>query len=356
MEGKKNTPPLSTIYLYITENCNQNCVHCWVNPQTKYNYGTTKKQYNFLKEFKKTFLDAMKLGLKKIKITGGEPFLFSELFDLLDWLREKNIFVSIESNGTLIDKDEAEFLKHFGVRRVSVSLDGPEEIHDSIRNSKGAFDSTTKAIKKLVAAEINVEVIMSIYKKNAKFLSGVVELCDELNVNALKINPIISVGRSKLLKENNELLSIEEILQMFKSFVLKSKFKVPIYFDIPPVFYPLSYLKTRLCTCNICNLLGILADGRVSICGIGYTTDLVLGNIKSDSILKLWQNNEILKEIREKIPSGLQGICKKCILKFYCLGKCRALAYSNYKSLYAPLPFCQEAYERGIFPSSKLIY
>jgi radical SAM protein with 4Fe4S-binding SPASM domain len=103
--------------------------------------------------------------------------------------------------------------------------------------------------------------------------------------------------------------------------------------------------------CNVHNILGIIANGEISLCGIGVTTkDLVFGNMNNDSIKQIWQTNHILKKIREEIPNDLDGICGNCIHKYTCLGVCIASNYQSSKKINSANYFCERAEEINLFP------
>jgi radical SAM protein with 4Fe4S-binding SPASM domain len=158
--------------------------------------------------------------------------------------------------------------------------------------------------------------------------------------------------------QREETLKVKEIIEFYQNLLKEAaKSSLRIIFDIPPAFKPIKNMRIEnMTTCGIFNILGILGDGTISICGIGSNVNtLRLGRIKIDPIKDIWENHPVLKEIRENIPNQLTGICGRCMLKCYCLGKCRAEAYYTNGSLNAPLSFCQTAYEEGFFPGSRII-
>jgi radical SAM protein with 4Fe4S-binding SPASM domain len=130
-----------------------------------------------------------------------------------------------------------------------------------------------------------------------------------------------------------------------------------IIFDLPAAFRSIEDIKHRgLNNCRVLNILGILANGDFSICGIGQTVaELRMGNLSQDSIVEVWHHHPVLKELRQSLTGKLKGACGGCIFKFQCLGSCRANAYFLTKDLCAPYFLCQEYFESGLFPSSRYI-
>lgn len=167
-------------------------------------------------------------------------------------------------------------------------------------------------------------------------------------------------GRGKDFFADKKNLSVEELLSIDRWIEEELSLKydtIDICFDIPTGLKSLkSITSSQLYECNILNIIGILADGSISLCGIGQTeTDLVMGNIIKDDIRNVWQNHHLLKRLREELPENLEGICSQCIFKFRCLGACRASAYSLTGDLNSPFFLCDEAYKNGIFPKSRMI-
>lgn len=346
---------LSTLYLYLSGRCNLNCRHCWINPEFT---GQEQKDGGInYPDLKKAIIEAREVGLSSVKLTGGEPFLYEHILDLMKWLKENALGIDIETNGTLIGEEEAQVMKDCGVSNIAVSLDGSTaEIHEAMRKVDGCFARAVNGIKKAVERGLNLQIIFSVWKKNEKDLENTVLLAKELGAKSFKINIVSYTSRGEKMKERGELLSLEEVLGLREPVrALSKKLKFSICLDIPLAFFPVSQIEENLSKCPIKNILGIIGDGSVSLCGIGTTVkELVMGNISRDSIAQIWHNSQILKSIREDIPGKLEGVCGKCIFKNYCLGKCRAQAYWDDKSFLAPLDFCQEAYGKGLFPRTRI--
>jgi radical SAM protein with 4Fe4S-binding SPASM domain len=72
-------------------------------------------------------------------------------------------------------------------------------------------------------------------------------------------------------------------------------------------------------------------------------------------VAKLWRENDVLNSIRENLPHKLRGICSTCMFKNYCLGYCIALTFYENGDLFEGYPFCQQAFEQGLFPSNRIV-
>ena len=304
------------------------------------------------------------LGMRSLKITGGEPFLYDSFMGLLEYLKKKKkrqkLYLYIETNGTLIDRRMASSLAKAGMKFASVSIDGDNaDTHDTMRGVKGAFRKAWQAAKFMIAEDIPVQIITAVYRGNVGQFENVARMAEDIKAESLKANIINIMGRGAEMAENNELLSIEEALELNKKIdgEYRKKFNLRLCSSLPVAFRSFGrMLKEKTTFCGIKGLLGILATGKVSICGIGEEIEeLVLGDARTDAIKNIWSESPLLWNIRDSLPSGLGGVCKICVFKNYCLGHCVAHTYYRNGSFTAPFWLCQEAYERGLFPKTRLL-
>ena len=352
--------PLNTLYLNPTKYCNLCCRHCWIAPPVKDKLIGEDDEMS-IDETIAIIAEAIKLGLTAVKLTGGEPLLREDLEKLLEYCYKKNIKVTIETNGTLVTKEMAGMLETFRVSHISVSLDSSqEEAHDRFRGKKGAFAKAIEGIKNLKSKGFSPQVIMTLYRENMAAFGEFLDLMKQLEIDNIKVNVISPIGKGSDLVESGLAPSVKEVLDFAGTIDrLRKDFKGKIHLDVPIAFKSIDEIKFKgHPACAIKSILGILSDGRVSICGVGYVDDsLIFGNLRKDpsALADIWRNTVILKEIREELSSRLEGVCGICVFKKRCLGSCRAAAYYNTGNLYEPCWFCQEAYDKGMFPTTRLI-
>jgi SynChlorMet cassette radical SAM/SPASM protein ScmF len=348
------TPPLVEMYLYLTGSCNLKCRHCWIAPT----YGTTAGTHLPWAELRQIIEQAMPLGLRRVKLTGGEPFLHPDINRMLYDLCEMKLAIRMETNGTLIGEPEARALAACQVA-FSISLDGPiAALHDYLRGVPGSFDRTLKGIEHLRRAGASFEVIVSLHRKNHDCLPAMVAFAERLGARSLKINPVNGIARSETMAAAGDLLTFDEILAAHRALgeTMKTS-RIPVVFDLPPVFRSTRELAAcGFCTCGILNILGVLADGRASLCGIGsHTPELDFGDLRGEGVEHVWKNHPILQSLRDNVPANLSGICGRCIFRNYCLGKCIAQVFYETKGLFGGYSFCQWAYDNGRFPPSRVV-
>ncbi|HUH65558.1 MAG TPA: SPASM domain-containing protein, partial [Syntrophales bacterium] len=206
---------------------------------------------------------------------------------------------------------------------------------------------------------INTQLIMTLYNDNVGEIERLLDLASKMKVSSIKINPIMPTGRGKKLFENCENIEFSDLIKIDRWIEedLVSKYDLDIHFDIPIGLKSLKRIKSRqLFECNILNIIGVLSDGTISICGIGQTeAALNMGNIAVDDLREIWANSPILRRLRKDIPRNLEGICGRCIFKFRCRGACRACAYSMTGDFKSPFFVCEKAHEKGLFLESRMI-
>jgi radical SAM protein with 4Fe4S-binding SPASM domain len=143
---------ISSVMLELTYSCNEMCLHCY-NPgatrnKTEKNGRGTRKEMT-IEEYKKLIDDLDELGVYKITLTGGEPFVKSEVWELLDYISSKNIAIDIFTNGQKIESYIEKLLSYYP-RLIGLSLySGTPEIHDKITRVKGSFNKTINVIQQL---------------------------------------------------------------------------------------------------------------------------------------------------------------------------------------------------------------
>jgi SynChlorMet cassette radical SAM/SPASM protein ScmF len=346
--------PLTQIYFYLTQDCNLRCRHCWIVPKAA---GDNQARRALPLDFFRSIIDQAKsLGLSGVKLTGGEPLIHPQIYDILNCIRENDLSLSVETNGVRCTPELAKQMSAAKQPSVSVSLDSPTpEIHEWLRGVTGCFKAATRGICNLVEAGTRPQVIMTIFRKNVHQMEELVRLAESLGASSVKFNIMQPTGRGEDLWRNGEAVEIEELLDL-GNWVETS---IPLFFSHPMAFRPLSKMFGEggcgCGTCGIRSVLGVLGDGSYALCGIGETVpQLVFGHAASDSLEDVWNNTDLLKELREGLPERLQGICRDCLLKGRCLGHCVAQSYYRCSTLWASQWYCEEAARIGQFPKTRL--
>jgi SynChlorMet cassette radical SAM/SPASM protein ScmF len=352
--------PLNTIYFYLTRGCNLRCRHCWITPK----FQTEEDQYPSLDlDLFRSILDqAQPLGLSSVKFTGGEPLIHPRINELLTEVQSRGLSFSMETNGVACTWDLARRLKACSGAHVSVSLDGTDaETHEWVRGVAGCFDKALEGIKNLVSVGFRPQIIMSVMRRNRDQMESVVRLAEASGAGSVKFNIVQPTARGEQMHNNNETLTIEELVDLGRWVEndLAPRSQIQLFHSHPAAFRPLGKIfgsdGDGCGVCGIKGILGVLGDGTYALCGIGETVpELVFGHAAKDKLEDIWNDTPLLQEIREGLPKKFKGLCGDCLMKASCLGSCLAQNYYSTRDLWSPYWYCQEAHEHGLFPLSRL--
>jgi SynChlorMet cassette radical SAM/SPASM protein ScmF len=351
-------PRLNTYYVYLTTGCNLACQHCWIAPPYQKNGSTGGHlEYNLLVD---AIEQGMPLGLAAVKLTGGEPLLHPEFCEIVSYVNQKDLGLIIETNGILITESLAQFLKKQDVSiHISISIDGATaKTHDPFRGVKGSFDKAMQGIEYMAKVGFKPEIIMSLHSGNVDEIEQFVKLAEEAGAGSVKFNLIQPSGRGHTLSTRNQFLDVEKLIEIGNWIRqdLQPHCKIRLAYSWPVAFYGIKeLLNYSHYACNIFNILGILATGHLAMCGIGIqVSELCYGHLGNDNIFDIWTTHPMLRKLREKVPSQLEGICGQCIFRDQCLGSCIAQNYHMANRLTSAFWFCQKADSMGLFPVERL--
>ncbi len=297
IQKRSLVPSLRSILTHITEKCNLSCVHCYLGKKSN-----KELDMNILLNLIQQFDDLQGL---KILISGGEPLLYSKIFDFLKKIQKYRIRRVLLSNGVLIDDSAAQKLKKY-VHEVQISIDGMKS-HDSFRKKEGAFEDAIQAIKTLKKYGVTVSVGTMIHKENIKELPSLQEILQKLNVDSWILDAPSLAG--EFLKNKNFQVSIESAGEALKNFGWGTQFE-----DLSNVY---------ACGAHLC---AVMTNGDIAKCGFFY--DNPVGNIKYDTLESCWK--KIISQYIWKLDT-LNCYKLGCPYLAECRGGCRyrALQYTG---------------------------
>ncbi len=314
---------------HLTDRCNLACTHCYQEGAK-----TAEMSLSQVKAVIEEIADMIEIwswnyGIDfspSLNITGGEPFLHRDIFEILEELRRRRFEIFLLSNGTLINKDKARFLSWLGMKGVQVSIEGPEEIHDSIRG-RGSFASSLRGIEHLVNEGVMVSLNVTLSDINADRLPDMVALSSSLGVQRLGFSRLVPYGRGAELMdrilERDRVRDLYQRIFSIESDGLKIVTGDPLASQMFRSSNSLDEGTVPLggCAAGISGLT-LLPDGTVLPC---RRLPVPIGNVKKDSLREIWAISEVLNAIRDK--SRYKGKCGKCRKWANCRG-CRAIAYA----------------------------
>jgi AdoMet-dependent heme synthase len=277
-----------------------------------------------------------------VHFTGGEPLLYKGVWEVIAYSKGMGYGVAMMTNGSLIEKDTADRASQLGVSDIQISLEGPPDLHDSIRG-KGSFAEAALGVERLVQAGNRVSANVTLSRLNVNQIKETTEVAGNMGFYGIGYSRVVPCGRGKSLL--NHLLTSEEIkfaYQQIRSLNSES-FEVvsgdPLagtLLDVKPS--PGCGLTLSGCSAGFSGVT-ITSDGSVMPC---RRIGLVAGNLKHKSLREIWASSDLLWNLRAR--ENYKGKCGACDFWPSCRG-CRAVAY-NYSvaqgkpDLFADDPQC----------------
>ena len=339
---------LHTVHFNTTRRCNLNCTFC-------YNNASSKAAPNLPLDTITAIADDIKaLGVKRVVLSGGEPFVRKNWQAILDLFVQAAERVSFSTNGTMIDERKAAILSEYENLSFLLSIDGSENYHDKVRGKDGTHKKAVRALKALKKHNLPVEVNATMCRNNLSEAAYLTRLARDLDIQ-VRLSLLHANGRGK--KQKKLLLQAKEILHLREYCkIMKSK-GVKIYLNLPPLLqYGEDIIPTLGASCGwAVNFCGILANGDVSICGVAVDEpSLVAGNVRTQRFADIWNDAALFKKTRSFKAADLKGVCGKCPFINLCGGACRLSAYRTTGDFLAPYELCQQFYEKNLIKKEVL--
>jgi radical SAM protein with 4Fe4S-binding SPASM domain len=300
----------------ITRRCNLNCITCFVRHGKGRNKELTKLQiYDIID-------DAREFYGESIHLTGGEPFVHPDIFDVIEYGRKSGYQnVIINTNGTLLNEDNIRRLREFGgFLHLTVSLDGFEELNDKVRG-RGVFKRVTDSLRLCEKHKINFSIMSVVTRTLLDSLGSWIDylLSEFPTLEGIHLIPVgdVSGGVQDSLTEylgNTEILKLGMLVA---SYILDNKpvtvIDYPIInlvlmrFGVPiDKIFQCMALRRRIC---------VQANLDITPC---HPVSYPLGSFKRGAFREI-RDSELYKKISERDYE----MCSDCEYKAIC-GNCRA--------------------------------
>ncbi|HYQ48677.1 MAG TPA: radical SAM protein, partial [Thermodesulfovibrionales bacterium] len=259
-------------------------------------------------------------------VTGGEPFLRTDLYDILSAMRSKGFGISLLTNGTMIDSIRARRLADLGVNGIQISIEGPEHIHDAIRG-KGSFARSSEGIRHLLDHGHTVTINATLSEINAGSFADLIDIASAMGVQRLGFSRLVPSGRGKQMIHRS--LSSERVKQLYEEIFsvqcegLEIVTGDPVASQIscvPPDGSAAS-VASGGCAAGISGLT-FLADGTITPC---RRLPVPIGNLRTDALREVWATSDVLEMLRDR--TRYRNRCGSCRRWSTCRG-CRAIAYA----------------------------
>jgi len=337
-DGHAGRLPEGVVY-EATMRCNLHCEFCYVG--TLLNIEGEWREEMPLDVLRRAFPE--QAGLQ-VSLTGGEIFMRKDILGVMDVFREKGYVCGyLTTNGTIISDERAEalatlasqgFLKH-----ISVSIDGPGELHDKARGVAGTFERTAEGLKRLQAAAarlhapLRVSVNTTVAHETLDALSSMVDVAVDLGVDAIGLNHLMYSTPDEVA-ETVRLIGGDTDASAISTFVTEDPGVDPvrvrrqvdalaakcrergIRFDmrpkvkagiLEPYYTPGSALEGRC--------LYPFLYARVSFSGKAYFCPFIrveVGDLTTQSLEEVWTGERYVSLRRTLVENGIFPVCRRC--------------------------------------------
>lgn len=323
-------PKRLSLQWHITGRCNLRCSHC-------YDTGEHQDEIPFAEL--RAILDDYRTLIESwdipghINITGGEPFIRDDFFDLLEAIgpSSKRLGFGILTNGTLIGKPEAERLKRLGCRFVQVSLEGDETVNDSIRGSN-SFRGILRAVRTLRRARIRTMVSFTAGRYNRGSFPAAARRVRSAGADMIWADRMIPLGADGADVAN--MLTAGEVAEFFESmFETRKRFirwpfsRTSVFMHRALQFAPLLRHGERDVVPYRCsagrNLLAVMPDGTVLPC---RRMPIVVGRVPDEGLIDIYYRSALMAKLRRRALTATG--CEGCAHGESCNGGLRCLSYA----------------------------
>ncbi len=328
--GSDHRPAL--ISWNLTKRCNLKCPHCYMEAGKKAEKELTTEECIAL-------LDEMQgLGTEMVILTGGEPLLRKDIYDIASEASGRGMWVVMGTNGVLLTERVALRMIECGVRGVAISLDSIDPAkHNAFRGGPNAWEHSVRALEVCKAVGLEVLVQTTVMDMNRDEIPRLIDFTRAKGAWSFNLYFLVQTGRGQRMNDlsataTEALLSdLVEAQERYKPMLVRSK--------CSPQFKRIAYqkqlggLESGGCMAGT-EYCRITPDGDVTPCP--YMT-VSAGNVREQSFSEIWRTSPVLLALRD--PERLGGRCGACEYKELC-GGCRCRAYAAYDDYLAEDPAC----------------
>lgn len=322
----------SLISWNLTKKCNLRCPHCYMEAGRKAEDElATEECLELIGEMKA-------LGTEMLILTGGEPLLRKDIYEIARYASDQRIWVVMGTNGVLITDRVAEKMVACGVKGVGISIDSLDPAkHNSFRGGPDAWEYSVKALDICRAHGLEVLVQTTIMDMNYAEVPRLIEFAREKGAWSFNLYFLVQTGRGQEMNDlsaegTEEMLSyLVGVQDQHKPMLVRSK--------CAPHFKRISYerglggLESGGCMAGS-EYCRITPEGNVTPCP--YMT-VVAGNVREKSFTEIWESSPVLLQLRD--ARNLKGRCGVCEFNELC-GGCRCRAYAAFGDYLHEDPAC----------------
>jgi len=312
--SEKNIPLSASFEL--TYQCNHKCIHCYQPSPHQAEDELTTVQIKYILQ---QLADAQCLFLA---LTGGEPLLHKDFWEIAEYAFRKNFVVTLQTNGSLLTRSSIDRIKELNFLQVHISLLGADsKTHDAITGYPGSFGKVIKATQALIEKGITVFLKVTLIKENVNQLRQIDRLVK--NLGALVVFSPTIFPCSDCAKHVLDYRISDTDLKKAFTYLAKKDKNTLLLNQVLDGESPLCFAGRSDCCVN--------PKGQLYPC-VGLP--IVLGDLTKETFKQIWDNSDNLKKIRSLKFKDLKK-CQECELINFCI-RCPGLCYLENGSLITP--------------------
>jgi len=334
--GRADRLPSGLVY-EATMRCNLHCEFCYVGDLLNIE-GEWREELSL-----DALTRAFPTGDLQVSLTGGEIFMRKDILSVLDLFSEKGYTCGyLTTNGTIINEERADALADLAQRgflkHISVSIDGPGDLHDKARGVKGTFERTAAGLRRLQEASkkrgaaLRVSINTTVAGETLDTLDSMVDVAGELGVDAIGLNHLMystSAERDETLRmigetdpaiistfvTDNPGISPERVRTKVAALAAKCRERNILFDYRPKVHAPLmdSYYTPGTALAGRC--LYPFLQARVSFSGKVFFCPFIrveVGDLTHSTLEEVWNSDRYVDMRRRLLEQGLFPVCRRC--------------------------------------------
>lgn len=318
--------------LIITEECNLHCPHC---------FSRFKKGAPNINNLKSIIDQLAEKNVISLYITGGEPFMYPDIMELITYIKSKRMFLTIHTNGVMLNNTIINELSTLltDTDIIQISIDGvKKETNKKMRTlSEQQFNKIKENCLILSEFNIKVKINVTVTNHNLYELKDLYLLASELNIKYISFSSLFITD----LQSNftTPPMNLELINEFEKVLNLAINLNFPVQIVQDPIAVPCGnklLMNTLLNEFNVEEIpyyncpagttaIEIDYHGETYPCPFLRNKNFSAGNVFKDSLSKIWNNGETWGALRRRIREGYQSN-SECQFSSFCRGACPAQA------------------------------
>ncbi len=339
--GPRRNPPGPVVIWNLIRRCNLTCQHCYsvsadIDFPGELNTADVFKVMDDLKAF----------HVPVLILSGGEPLLRADIFDIARRAKDMGFYVALSTNGTLIDAGNIGRIAAMGFDYVGISLDGRRDTHDGFRRRVGAFGQSLAALKLCRDAGIKVGVRFTLTENNFQDLPWLLDMIEEEGIDKFYLSHLNYAGRGNINRKHDAVLAttrramdllFETCLDyqqrgLHREFVTGNNDADGVYFlNWVERRFPgkAAHIRAKLqqwggnaSGVNVANI-----DNLGNVHPDTYWWDYTLGNVRERPFSAIWRDvsDPVMAGLKAS-PRSIKGRCGECAHFAICGGNTRTRA------------------------------